>query len=272
MSSTLVYTALFGRYEPLAAQIAKPEPGVDYICFTDDPELKSDFWEIKIMNQLVPGDSTRSARWPKIAGPLNVANYDRTLWIDNRIQLKERATELIPWLLGGRQIGMFTHCHRKTVLDEFHAVRHGRFDNAARIRETCNAIKRLRPETLAEAPMWTAIIARRSTPLIAESMQTWLAMVLRYSRRDQLSVNFSLGWHGIVANAVQACNFNSEWHRWYTPEELPKAVTERFSKNMRYSLTRHALDDLTSTRVARYLRRKVSPEGCSHQFSTEPNE
>lgn len=40
-----VYTAIYGGYDPLREQ---PEiPGVEYICFTDDPTLKAKPWRVE---------------------------------------------------------------------------------------------------------------------------------------------------------------------------------------------------------------------------------
>ena len=40
----IVYTSIYGDYDNLKDQ---PDIGADYICFTDNPDLKSDCWEIR---------------------------------------------------------------------------------------------------------------------------------------------------------------------------------------------------------------------------------
>lgn len=40
----IVYTTIYGDYDNLKDQ---PDIGADYICFTDNPNLKSDCWEIR---------------------------------------------------------------------------------------------------------------------------------------------------------------------------------------------------------------------------------
>jgi hypothetical protein len=44
----VVYTCLFGHSE-LFNDFAYEREGIDFICFTDDPELRSDFWKIELL-------------------------------------------------------------------------------------------------------------------------------------------------------------------------------------------------------------------------------
>src|SRR2546422_511368 len=42
-----VYTFIFGGYDDLKSP-AIFTPGWDYICFTDDPTLRSDIWDVRL--------------------------------------------------------------------------------------------------------------------------------------------------------------------------------------------------------------------------------
>src|SRR5690625_7119636 len=44
----VVYTCNFGRYESVKPPVVV-EPDIRYILFTDDPSLRSDVWEIRIL-------------------------------------------------------------------------------------------------------------------------------------------------------------------------------------------------------------------------------
>jgi len=44
----VVYTCLFGHSE-LFNDFTYERDGIDFICFTDDPELRSDFWKIELL-------------------------------------------------------------------------------------------------------------------------------------------------------------------------------------------------------------------------------
>jgi hypothetical protein len=45
-------------------------------------------------------------------------------------------------------------------------------------------------------------------------MQLWYDHILRYSRRDQLSINFVLGVLGLAVNGLDIDNMSSPWHQW----------------------------------------------------------
>jgi hypothetical protein len=44
----VVYTCLFGHSE-LFNDFKYDRDGIDFVCFTDDPELRSDFWKIELV-------------------------------------------------------------------------------------------------------------------------------------------------------------------------------------------------------------------------------
>ena len=78
-----VYTVLFGDYEELNELHIDLEPGIDYICFTDNRELRSETWNIRFTTPEFPLDSVRSQRLIKISGHEDLSRYSETLYIDN---------------------------------------------------------------------------------------------------------------------------------------------------------------------------------------------
>jgi len=84
----VVYTALIGAYELLNEQPIAKSSNIDFICFTDDPALVSDSWEIRLIEPRFPRDTIRSARYLKVMGPDILGEYDESLWIDNSIVLR----------------------------------------------------------------------------------------------------------------------------------------------------------------------------------------
>lgn len=49
-----VYTALLGRYEELNEQPTALNTDIPFICFTDDPNLVSETWQIHLVDPLFP--------------------------------------------------------------------------------------------------------------------------------------------------------------------------------------------------------------------------
>ena len=119
-----VYTALFGRYEDLLAQPIAAESELDFICFTDDPELSSDSWRIELVEPPLRSDPARSSRYPKICAHRFLDGYDTSLYIDNSVLLTRAPEEIVEMLLPdrGAAFGAAAHSFRETVEDEFVAV------------------------------------------------------------------------------------------------------------------------------------------------------
>lgn len=78
-----VYTALFGDYEALNEQPVRRNSHLQFICFTNDPGLKSDSWEIVQAEPLFSMDPIRSQRQYKMLPHRFLPEYSVSLYIDN---------------------------------------------------------------------------------------------------------------------------------------------------------------------------------------------
>jgi len=67
--SACVYTVLSGGYEQLNEQPMARQSRLKFICFTDDPELTSESWEIRPMVPILADDPVRSQRAYNTNGP-----------------------------------------------------------------------------------------------------------------------------------------------------------------------------------------------------------
>src|SRR5690625_6506825 len=65
----VVYTCNFGRYESVKPPVVV-EPDIRYILFTDDPSLRSDVWEIRILESET-GNPRRESRRDRKSTRLN---------------------------------------------------------------------------------------------------------------------------------------------------------------------------------------------------------
>jgi len=210
-----VYTALFGRYERLQEQPVRERSGVAFVCFTDDPELVSSTWDIRLVEPALPLDTARSVRYPKILGVPLADEFDETLWIDNRVILREPPELILDELLRDADLGVMKHSFRSTVLAEFDAVVRADLDDPSRVFEQLLHYAETAPESLDLQPYWGGLIARRWTAEVRAAMRSWLDHVLRYSRRDQLSFRLATEPLGSV-RAVEFDNLASPWHDWLT--------------------------------------------------------
>lgn len=222
-----VYTVLLGDYEVLNPQPVAERSGVPFICLTDDASLVSPHWQMANVEPVFPMDPIRSQRMLKLrphAVPALQA-FDRSLYIDNSVQLKATPEEIVARCGAASGLGLPRHSMRESVLDEFIEVARLGFDDPARIFEQLNHYQSLGEPALAQRPFWTAILLRdHRSAAVQRAMERWAAHVLRYSRRDQLSLNVALRETGLEPQVWNIDNLGSWFHSWpHTPGRVRHA-------------------------------------------------
>ncbi len=252
----VVYTALFGSYEALVEQPTKRHSKARYICFTDDPALTSDSWEIVLIRSTIEWDSIRSARRVKIL-KYRELRENISVWIDNRVILKATPEELVGRYLQDNNLALPVHDHRATVRDEFGEVIAAGLDQPWRLREQLHELEKHGRGVLEEAPFWTAIILRRRAEDVDFAMETWHDHVLRYSRRDQLSINYAINYAGVSTTAISIANSHSDIHDWLRADVLPKRSEVLYGHTFKYGLLVHVLDAVLGSKYAIKVRNRL---------------
>ena len=209
----VLYTALIGRYETLN-ELTVDDPGITAICFTDDPDLRSDTWRIVVVEPAFPSDPVRSQRRLKVLGHPELHDFDEWMYIDNSVRLLAPPSRMLDACLSTHDLAIPTHSFRDTVQDEFEAVIWSRLDRAERVTEQLTHYRADWPGSLTTRPLWNGIILRRSTPEVAAWARTWWEHILRYSRRDQLSVIAALMACELPIHRIELDDRRSEYHEW----------------------------------------------------------
>lgn len=210
-----VYTALIGGYEMLNEQPVAARSDLPFICFTDAPSLRSDTWQIELVEPAMPSDPIRSARKLKIVGHPLLDDVDETLWVDNSVMLRVRPEEILDEWLTEADFAAPLHSYRDRLIDEFDAVVAAGFDDPTRVYEQVRHYLAERPDVLDAKPLFTALLARRRTPEVADMCRQWFTDVLRYSRRDQLSVLPAIDRSSLTRwQALELDTFTSRYHEW----------------------------------------------------------
>lgn len=209
-----VYRALIGGYEQLREEEVARDSDLPFICFTDDPGLTSETWEIVLVERRLPRDLTRSARALKIVGHPALDDYDETLWVDNTVALTRAPDALFDDWLSDADVAAPLHSYRTSVLAEAEAVIEGGLDDYARVYEQVAHQLMDGGDVLEENPHWTGMLARRRTPVTDAAMQAWWEQVLRHSRRDQLSFVPAMRSHDVRLRSVPIDSHESQWHTW----------------------------------------------------------
>jgi len=210
-----VYTVLLGGYDALLEQAVAADSEADFLCFSDSRDLVSKTWRVERVDPLLPQDLHRSSREYKILGHPVLQQYDVTICIDASVLLRSTPERIVAELLPEDfDMAVLAHSYRETALDEFDEVVRLNYDDRFRVYEQLTDYAVHFPEALDARPLWGGMLIRRNSRCVAEAMRIWFYQVLRYSRRDQLSLPYALQAAGLTANVVELDNFQSELHEW----------------------------------------------------------
>ncbi len=230
-----VYTTLIGDYEELLDYPLPATQNIDYICLTDNVELQSKHWQIRHIKPVLFMDLPRSSRHPKILPHLHLHDYEVSLYIDNTVRLRSDVSELFQPFTDNPELlfALNRHSFHDSIGIEFSKVREYQLDSSERVNEQLNAYLSFCPEVFNEPLYWAGFMLRRHNhPKLIETMEIWWQQVLRYSRRDQLSLNYSLLIKPINVMNLNLDNNESKYHEW--PAKI-KRERLKYIKDARFS-------------------------------------
>lgn len=215
MPKSCVYTTLIGQYEALNEQPAAQTSSLPFICLTDDPDLRSESWQIRLVEPTFAMDPIRSQRDLKLRPHLHLPDFEQSLYIDNSVMLKSPPDAWLEEALSGAALALPTHSYRDSVLDEFIAVEQAGLEDPARLFEQLNHYLLTDPDMLEDRPFWTAIMFRdHCDDQACRFAENWFAHVMRYARRDQLSACHAFRHVGLKPRRLEIDNYSSAMHSW----------------------------------------------------------
>lgn len=192
----VVYTCITGGYD----NVLEPTlvtPGVDYICFTDDPSLKSKTWKFRpIPNELLAYSKVKQQRAIKIMPHRYLPEYDISVWVDGAVIVKGNIKDYLKTLdLNQYSVLIPEHPARKCIYKEKDAcVKIGKIKgDEIKLAET--QMKRYKDEKFPSdyGLVQTNIVVRRHNDDYSKNlMEKWWSELKDYSHRDQLSFNYAL--------------------------------------------------------------------------------
>lgn len=147
------------------------------------------------------------------------------------MHLRKDPQQLWDYLIPDQDVvfGAFFHSLRDTVAEEFVAVAEAKLDFRHVIDAQMQAYKTFHPKTLEERLVWGGILARRhNEAACVEAMEVWFSHILRYSRRDQLSLPLALSsLSREQRNIRQDDIFVTDFHQWPVTEKTKPKQSSR---------------------------------------------
>lgn len=114
--STVVYTAITGNYDRLKDPLFIDD-NLTYVCFTNNPSIKSNVWNIEFIEN-ANLDNVHLARHVKINPHLFFPDYEMSVWVDGKYQIKDDLREYALKYQKQSSILCFPHPQRTCICDE----------------------------------------------------------------------------------------------------------------------------------------------------------
>lgn len=220
--NTIVYTALIGQNEGLNSQSHIESSNFRHVCLTDNLDLKSNDWEIINVKRLFPKDQHRSQRNLKIRPHLIFPEYKYSFYIDNTIVLNSNVEEIIQKLflkeISDKNDPFFVlpyHSFRENLISEFYECYLNKLDSDIRFFDQISDYLNTDILAFKSKPYWGGMLFRHHMhPKFKEFSEIWFANVVKYSRRDQLSLIHSSLQLDFKITGFDLNLFSSKYHNW----------------------------------------------------------
>jgi tetratricopeptide (TPR) repeat protein len=196
----VIYTSFSNGYDQLKLP-EKPDPSFDYVVFTDADLDGSGIFQVRPL-PAEHKDMRVATRYPKMHPHILFPNYEAAIWMDASIMITGDIMPMVKsFLASGLPIGCGVHPQRQNIQQELKAcIRLGK-DNPEIMKKQVAAYRKegFRGDELSENGL---LLFRPKDKKIALAMENWWQQVNTYSKRDQLSFNYSLWktgvkWHKI---------------------------------------------------------------------------
>ena len=121
MNKKVIYTSVFGCSEENNYHLHKHDielNGYDFVCFTDNPNFKSDIWDIRLVDAIYD-DGARNAKRYKLMPHRFLSEYDVSIWIDIEVKITKDIDNLVEEYLSESNLAILNHelCGRSVTGD-----------------------------------------------------------------------------------------------------------------------------------------------------------
>ena len=192
MEKICVYTCITGNYDDLKE--VRINEGIDYICFTNNKKIKSETWKIIYIEDKKLDNHYLSRKIKMLGDPYLDKNYTLSIYVDASIIFKKSVKEFLSnyFDLEKDLLAACKHSVRNSIKEEAIACIEQKKDNEKTIRRQLSFYQEDNfADNLGLLEM-TLIIKRHNNPLVRKTMKLWFEMILKYSKRDQLSFMYCL--------------------------------------------------------------------------------
>ncbi len=220
----IVYTAIFGNYDALRDPTYINDDW-DYVCFTDNANIKSKVFKIKIVEPVFD-NNTKNARMIKVLSHLFLKGYDYSLWIDGSVHLRGRNINELIDDMDQKSANISVHAHSKrdcvyneattciklkkgfksTIENQVYFYHHERMPENLGMVETAELLRMLKNDKT------------KSFNIL------WWMQLNQYSNRDQLSFNYISWKYGFKYNIIPGSQYDDPYFYMYKHTNLTQRI------------------------------------------------
>ena len=192
MNKNVIYTAIIGNYDNLHDPVIVTE-GWDYICFTDNKNMKSDIWQIKHIEKDTELSDRKNARKYKILYHLFVGEYNNTIYVPGLNVIKVDLNDVISLLKPEYDMVALGHPRRKCIYDEAKYIIKITNDPTGMIKKQIEQYDNDGMPKKIGLFACGLLIRRGNQKNVIKFCKLWWNEILKYSPRDQISFTY-LSW------------------------------------------------------------------------------
>lgn len=210
-SKLVVYTALFGDYDDLIEPKEKYE-GCDFVCFTDQKHLRSDIWEVRLIEKcdLTPNMMNRKY---KILPHLFLSEYEWSLYVDSNIAIIGNPLDLAIKYLSHYDMAVPKHFARNCVYEEAkECVILGKIKFEETKKQMDSYEKEGFPKNFGLGEN-NILIRKHNSKKVMILMNDWWNELNTQTKRDQLSLAYVLWKKGEKFNFMDESARGSDFFR-----------------------------------------------------------
>ncbi len=231
----VIYTAVFGNKDELKMPSGySNDRNIDYLCFTDNAEMKSDFYQIVLQKRKFK-DICKNARFYKIKGFNGIEKYDVAIWHDANITIRHNKIQNLIHYLQNADFATFKHPERNCVYEEGLACIRYNKDYAIRIFMQMILFYLFhypKQAGLFETGIFVTNVKKFKLKRIHNYWWKW---VKHLSRRDQLSLNISALKTNATYRYLPGCGmknsfsiFRNHQNQYYKDKSFYKFFNNRY--------------------------------------------
>lgn len=204
----IIYTVITGGKDKLNEGINTR--GAKAVCFTDDPNLKSEKWEIRLIQNLF-NDPRRDSRIVKMLPHIFFPEAKYSLYVDGNIISKVPIQRMIDEYLEDDDIAVFKHHTRDCLFAEARECIRLELDDKDVIERHIERYKDF-PEH--KGLYQCGVILRRHTPRIKRLNEAWFSQYVTGCKRDQVSFPYVLEKEGVSIFAIDSYAYIHDYFQY----------------------------------------------------------